>query len=134
LRYLEHQQDEPEYELDVDTLTKRALLTGFLGGHKFYIGNDNGGAIYFLLTVLGIVFTLYIPLRAPLPLVGKFNLGLLILAVPFIASFTEALIYFRQSSGQLYARYPRSYRTEPVVFVAQGVFLLLLFLPFLTSL
>lgn len=35
-----------------------AITTGFIGGHKFYLGNIKGGFVYFIFSVTGIPFLL----------------------------------------------------------------------------
>ena len=86
------------YTVDKQTLMLLTLFTGFLGAHKFYLGKDNGGAIYFAIFVLGLVFTLYMPIWVgPLTIFNfnlYFNLGWLILLLPFSLSLIDfALVH-----------------------------------------
>jgi TM2 domain-containing membrane protein YozV len=53
---------EDAASVDRSTLSVLTLLFGWLGSHKFYVGHDVLGAFYFVVTVLGLVLTLYEPI------------------------------------------------------------------------
>jgi hypothetical protein len=116
------------YTVDKQTLMLLTLFTGFLGAHKFYLGKDNGGAIYFAIFVLGLVFTLYMPIWVgPLTIFNfnlYFNLGWLILLLPFSLSLIDFALVQMQS-----VPVRTSDESLGLVFVAQLIFLVLFFIP-----
>ena len=62
-----------------------------MGAHKFYLRYDNGGAIYFLVTVLGLVLTLYMPIWVTI-FDFDINLAIVILLLPLVVSIIEFFI------------------------------------------
>jgi TM2 domain-containing membrane protein YozV len=53
---------DDEVAIDHTKLSMLSLLFGWMGSHRFYLGSDMAGAIYFLVFVVGLVFTLYEPM------------------------------------------------------------------------
>jgi TM2 domain-containing protein len=108
------------------------LLFGWLGAHKFYVGNANGGAIYFAVTVLGFIFTVYEPLWVTFSLFGKdlsFNLGILILIAPLVVSVIEFFLLQSQDEVSIQNRYHTTGEPLTLVFVAQFIYIIILFIP-----
>jgi len=114
------------------TLSILTLLFGWLGSHKFYVGNENGGAIFFVVTVLGFVFTVYEPLWVSMGLFGKeinINLGILILLLPFVVSIVEFFLLQQASEFEIQNRYRGTSDPLTLTFVAQFIFLFALIIP-----
>jgi hypothetical protein len=114
------------------TLSMLTLFLGWLGAHKFYVGNDNGGAIYFVVTVLGLVFTLYMPLWITVHLLSRelhINAALFILFAPLVVSIIEFLLLQNQSEFEVESKYRGTTDPLTLVFVAQAIFLILLLIP-----
>jgi predicted ABC-type exoprotein transport system permease subunit len=114
--------------VDRSTLSVFTLLLGWLGAHKFYVRHDMLGAIYFAVTVLGLVLTLYQPIWVT---VFGFNINLaaFILLAPFVASIIEFSVIRKYSDGELHHRFHRTGERLTLVFVSQVVYLVLLVIP-----
>src|SRR2546428_150362 len=110
------------------TLSVLTLLFGWLGSHKFYVGHDVLGAFYFVVTVLGLVLTLYEPIWIT---VFKFNINLavLILLAPLVVSIIEFFTLRRYTDEELSHRYRRRGESLTLVFVSQAIYLILLLIP-----
>jgi|RhiMetdeSRZDD1v2_1073273.scaffolds.fasta_scaffold37057_5 TM2 domain-containing membrane protein YozV len=113
-------------------LSVLTLLFGWLGSHKFYAGYDNAGAIYFVITVLGLVLTLYELIWITTHVFGSerhINAAFFILFAPLVVSVIEFFLLQKQSEFEIQNKYPGTRDPLTLVFVAQAVFLLLLLLP-----
>ena len=117
------------------TLSILTLLFGWLGSHKFYVRHATLGAIYFYITLIGILLTFYFPIPVSLNWLREgltFNFGIIVLLLPLVLSFIEFLLVQRYTEGQLEYYYDRTEENQTVVFVAQFVMLFLLLLPLLS--
>jgi len=113
---------DEETSVNPSTLSNLALFLGWLGAHRFYIGDNTLGAFYYALLVFGIVFTVYVHLWE----------GILLLLAPFVISFIEFLRFRRMSQGEIARTYQRATgENQTIVYVAQIIFLILLFIPLL---
>ena len=130
-----HDRPEPldeRHPVNKSTLSILTLVFGWLGSHKFYAGYDLLGAFYFAVTVLGFVLTVYEPLWVSVSLFGKefnFNLAILILIAPFVASIVEFFLLQGKSDFEVESNYPGTSDPLTLVFVSQFIFLILLILP-----
>jgi hypothetical protein len=114
--------------VDRSTLSTLALLFGWLGSHKFYVGSDMLGAVYFTVFVLGLVLTLYEPIW--ITVFGlTINFAVIIMLLPLIVSVIEFFNVRRLSDGQLYHFYRATGESLTLVFVAQFIYLILLVIP-----
>jgi hypothetical protein len=128
-----YEREEQEAEVDEVRLEKLTLFSGFLGWHKFYMGQDTTGAFYFAIFVLGLAFTLYHPLWVSFELFNRqidINFGIVILLLPVLASIIEFVLLRRLTIQRLYSYYPTEHEPEPIVIFAQLFFLCLFFIPF----
>jgi hypothetical protein len=114
------------------TLSVLTLLFGWLGSHKFYAGLDILGALYFMVTVLGLVLTLYEPIWITTHFFGRemaINLALFILLAPLVVSIIEFFVLQGQSEFEIQSRYRGTSDPLTLVFVSQFIFLILLLIP-----
>jgi hypothetical protein len=123
------------YERDAtvkkSTLSILTLLFGWLGSHKFYIGNDMAGALYFVVTVLGFVFTVYEPLMWETWYGFHINVGILILLAPLVVSIVEFILLQGQDEFTVQHKYRGTSDPLSLTFVAQGIYIIILLLPLL---
>jgi TM2 domain-containing membrane protein YozV len=118
--------------VEKSTLSLFTLALGWLGSHKFYVGHDMLGAIYFTITVLGLVFTLYLPIWVTAFLFGSefsINLGILILIVPFLLSVFEFFLLQRQTEFTIQSRYRTTGERLTLILASQVFYLILLLIP-----
>jgi hypothetical protein len=118
--------------MEKSTLSALTLFLGWLGSHKFYINYPTNGAIYFYVTLIGLVLTLYTPIHLSFTAFGREfqpNIGVFVLLLPFVVSFIEFLLLQRKSETEIAYRYQRTQENMTVVFVAQFLMLFLLFIP-----
>ena len=121
--------DEDEGQpVDPSRLSFLTLVLGWMGAHKFYLRNDNGGAIYFLVTVLGLVLTLYMPIWVTI-FDLDINLAIVILLLPLVVSIIEFFVQRRYSMGELHQRYRATEESLTLVFVSQFIYLIILVIP-----
>src|SRR6516165_5926930 len=112
-----YEREELEVEVDAARLERLTLFSGFLGWHKFYIGHDTSGAFYFAVFVVGLAFTLYLPIWVGFELFNHhfdINLGVVILLLPVLASIIEFVLLRRLSVRDLYGHYPNEHESEPI--------------------
>jgi TM2 domain-containing membrane protein YozV len=60
-QYGMYDRDE-DVSIDRSKVSMLSLFFGWLGSHRFYLGSDMAGAIYFVVFVIGLVLTLYEPI------------------------------------------------------------------------
>ena len=120
--------NEETLPVDRSTLSVFTLLLGWMGAHKFYVRHDMLGAVYFTVTVLGLVLTLYHPWWVTV-FGYEINLAVFILLAPLVASIVEFFVRRRYSDGELQHRYHRTREGLTLVFVSQFIYLFLLLLP-----
>ena len=126
--------DEEESSINPSTLSMRTLLFAWLGSHKFYVGYNSLGVIYFLVLMMGIVLTIYVPVRIPITVFGRsfsLNLGLIILLAPFVVSIIEFILLRRYSETEIQNSYQRTPDNQTIVFVTQFLMLFVLLIPLL---
>ena len=128
VRFYSNDRQDERFPVDRGTLSGHALFLGWLGTHKFYGGHDILGAIYFTVTVLGLILTLYEPIWVTV--YGyHIQLALVILFAPLVASIIEFLIIRRFSDSELEYYYHQTGESLTLVLVSQFIFLILLLLP-----
>jgi len=81
-QYGRYDRDE-NVSIDLSKVSMLSLFFGWMGSHRFYLGSDMAGAIYFV--VLGLVFTLYEPIWVTV-FGFHINLAILILLLPVVVS------------------------------------------------
>jgi hypothetical protein len=111
--------------IDRTRLSVLTLLFGWMGSHRFYLGNDMLGAVYFAVTIVGLAFTLYYPLWVTV-FGFNINLAVVILLVPFMVSIIEFFVIRRYSEGELSRRYRPTGESLTLVFVSQFIYLFLI--------
>jgi len=105
-----------------------SLFFGWLGSHRFYLGSDLLGAIYFTIFVLGLVLTLYEPIW--ITVYGfNINLAILILLVPIVVSIIESFALRRYTDQELYYKFRPTGEPLTLVMVSQFIYLILLVIP-----
>lgn len=97
-QYSLHDRDD-EVEIDHTKLSMLSLFFGWMGSHRFYLGSDMAGAIYFLVFVVGLVSTLYMPIWVT---VWGFNINvaILIMLAPVVVSIIESFALRRYTDQE----------------------------------
>ena len=129
--YGREEYDDEGQPVDHSTLSFLTLVLGWMGAHKFYVRNDNAGAIYFVVTVLGLVLTLYMPIWVTI-FDLDINLAIVILLLPLVVSIIEFFILRRYSMGELHQRYRATQESLTLTFVSQFIYLIILVTPALS--
>ncbi len=122
-----YDRDE-DVNIDRSKLSMLSLFFGWLGSHRFYLGSDLLGAIYFTIFVLGLVLTLYEPIW--ITVYGfNINLAILILLVPIVVSIIESFALRRYTDQELYYKFRPTGEPLTLVMVSQFIYLILLVIP-----
>jgi TM2 domain-containing membrane protein YozV len=126
-QYSYYDRDE-DVEIDRSKLSILSLFFGWMGSHRFYLGSDMAGAIYFVVFVLGLVLTLYMPIW--ITVFGfPINLAIILLLAPVVVSIIEALALNRYSDQELYYKFHPTGESLTLVMVSQFIYLILLVIP-----
>jgi TM2 domain-containing membrane protein YozV len=115
-------------EIDRTKLSMLSLFFGWLGSHRFYLGSDMAGAIYFVVFVLGLVLTLYEPIWITV-LGFNINAAILIMLAPVVVSLIEAFALNRHTDQELYYKFHPTGESLTLVMVSQFIYLILLVIP-----
>ena len=115
-------------EIDRSKVSMLSLFFGWMGSHRFYLGSDMAGAVYFVVFVLGLVLTLYEPIWVTV-WGYNINLAILILLLPVVVSVIESFALRRYSDQELYYKFHPTGEPLTLVMVSQFVYLLLLVIP-----
>jgi TM2 domain-containing membrane protein YozV len=126
-QYGSYERDE-NVSIDRSKVSMLSLFFGWMGSHRFYLGSDLAGAVYFTVFVLGLVLTLYEPIWVT---VFGFNLNLpiLILLLPVVVSIIESFALRRYTEQELYYTFHPTGEPLTLVMVSQFIYLILLVIP-----
>jgi hypothetical protein len=126
-QYGMYDRDE-DVRIDRSKVSMLSLFFGWLGSHRFYLGSDIAGAVYFVVFVFGLVLTLYEPIW--ITVYGfHINLAILILLAPIVVSIIESFALRRYTDQELYDKFHPTGQPLTLVVVSQLVFLILLVIP-----
>ena len=126
-QYGQYDRDE-DVNIDRSKLSMLSLFLGWLGSHRFYLGSDLLGAIYFTIFVVGLVLTLYMPIWVTV-FGFNINLAILILLAPVVVSIIESFALRRYTDQELYYKFHPTGEPLTLVMVSQFVYLILLVIP-----
>jgi TM2 domain-containing membrane protein YozV len=126
-QYGMYDRDE-DVSIDRSKVSMLSLFFGWMGSHRFYLGSDMAGAIYFLVFVLGLVLTLYEPIWITV-LGFNINAGILIMLAPVVVSIIESFALRRYTEQELYYKFHPTREPLALVMVSQFVYLILLVIP-----
>jgi TM2 domain-containing membrane protein YozV len=119
---------DDEVAINHTKLSMLSLFFGWMGSHRFYLGSDMAGAIYFVVFVVGLVLTLYEPIWITV-LGFNINVGILIMLAPVVVSIIESFALRRYTEQELYNKFHPTGEPLTLVMVSQFVYLLLLVIP-----
>jgi hypothetical protein len=114
--------------IDRSKLSKLSLFFGWLGSHRFYLGSDLLGAIYFTIFVVGLVLTLYQPIWVTVFGVD-INIAIFILLAPLVVSIIESFALRRYTDQELNYKFHPTGEPLTLVMVSQFIYLILLVIP-----
>jgi TM2 domain-containing membrane protein YozV len=126
-QYGRYDRDE-DVSIDRSKASMLSLFFGWMGSHRFYLGSDMAGAIYFVVFVLGLVFTLYEPIWVTV-FGFHINVAILILLAPVVVSIIESFALRRYTEQELYYTFHPTGEPLTLVMVSQFIYLILLVIP-----
>lgn len=126
-QYGYYDRDE-NVSIDRSKVSMLSLFFGWMGSHRFYLGSDMAGAIYFLVFVFGLVLTLYEPIWVTV-FGFHINLAIIILLLPVVVSIIESFALRRYTDQELYYKFHPTGEPLTLVMVSQFVYLILLVIP-----